>query len=174
MDPASIAGLISFAGDCAGVLGKVVKTLHQAPNEILSLHNELSDLRLVLMEYNDLSNSTASKDGALSSLQNEYKNCVQRAHTTLDELARLNAQLFNEKQGHRHFDRYAWLRKKSTAIRLQKDLTTTRQNLRDLMSLSQDSKLSKIEIRLDSLDGLLSQMAPINATAGESTPYLRR
>ena len=169
MDPASVVSLISFAGSCSNILGKTVKAVYQAPVEIISLQNELSDLKLLRIEYHALQSNAIGRGRASDTNTSSFEECLHKVQALFEELADLAAPLAVEKpNGIRQFKRRIWLKKKSAATRLQHALSTTRQNLRDLMSMNSESKLDRIEVKLESLNELVSNLSLLNVAAVDS------
>ena len=158
MDPASVTGLIAFAGSCCNILAQTVKTIYQAPDEILALHNEITDLRLVLIEYQGQRENSASNHATSANFDETYGACLLKVQSVFGELANLTATLFSERpDGRRRFERHLWLRKKTAVGRVRQQLLSVKQNLRDLLGIRSDVRLNRIEVQLDSLKGILTK-----------------
>jgi hypothetical protein len=171
MDPTSLLSLISFAGQTTDLIAGTLTALYQAPLEILSLHNEISDLRVVLIEYHAVHSSlkrpTHLKVGS-EDFDTKLEKCLVRIQSLFDELADLTSSLFIERpDGRRRFQRIVWLRKKGSTTQLRLELATVRQNLRDLIGIATVSSITKIELRLNSLGNIHSL---IDDTGSRTTP----
>lgn len=157
MDPASIVGLIAFGGSSADMIKTVIKTLYKAPNEILSLHNEVSDLRLVLVEYKIIHQKLreTSSDSA-EGLNDAFQQRLISIRKIFHQLAEFSSSLIEDgKNGKPKFKRVNWIRKKDIAVRLTNEIAMLRRSMRDLLGIATASRVTKIELTLKSIDDVL-------------------
>jgi hypothetical protein len=142
MDPlsitASIVSLLSFSGSCAKDLRKLIHTVRNAPTEILALTNELADLNVLLADLNNTSHaierapvrSQADRDFLIALAAH-----LAKADLKLSQLHTL-ACTFSTRtaDGNLKFQRYKWLKNKSSAIKVQRELAEVRHSLALLFS----------------------------------------
>ncbi|EXJ90248.1 hypothetical protein A1O1_03347 [Capronia coronata CBS 617.96] len=161
MDPVSVISLISFAGRCSDLLGKWIKTIRNAPNEILSLHNELSDLKMLLVEYEALKPFLCPErdctDVGYHSSETAFTACLAKIRSIFQELNVLLETVLEERPSlDPQFQRHRWLRKRNSASRLQQELGRARQTLRDVINSASMTPLGRIDLRLESIRAVLS------------------
>jgi hypothetical protein len=127
MDPLSVAASsIAISQAVTGGLN-ILQTLHQAPAEIHSLMNDISDLRVVIQEiHKTLSHFADSNDASVNSFQG-LRELFDRANSKLVELnqiVRLKLIPGNESGERRpSLTRIRWLREKPRVRKIQKELT---------------------------------------------------
>jgi hypothetical protein len=137
MDPLSItasaASLLSFSGSCAKYLRKLIHTVRNAPTEILALTNELADLNVLLADVNNTSQAIERapvRSQADSDFLNALSAQLAKAESKIEQLHALAYSLSTRtNDGDTKFQRYIWLKKKSSAIRIQQELAEIRQSL---------------------------------------------
>ena len=137
MDPfsitASVASLLSFSGSCAKDLRKLIHTARSAPTEILALTNELADLNILLADLNNTSQAI-ERAPIRSQADGDFLIALAvqlgKAESKLTQLHSL-ASTFSTRatDGSIKFQRYKWLRNKSSAIKVQRELAEVRQSL---------------------------------------------
>jgi hypothetical protein len=137
MDPLSITAsavsLLSFSGSCAKDLRKLIHSVRNAPTEILALTNELADLNVLLADLNNTSQaierapvrSQADRDFLIALVAQ-----LAKADSKITQLHSL-ASTFSTRtaDGSIKFQRYAWLKGRSSAIKMQRELAEVRQSL---------------------------------------------
>lgn len=141
MDPLSItAAAVSFvalAGTCGRRLNNILSTAKHAPTEILALANEVSDLNLIINDIDSLRiNSMCGDDCDLSSidLQLALSTQLSKAKDNLLCLQELIDQVFVNANGQAIFSRQKWVRKKSLAISLKREMVEVKRNLTLLLA----------------------------------------
>ena len=137
MDPFSITvgltSLLSFSGSCARNLRRVVHNARYAPDEILAISNEVSDINLLLSDI-EATNKALENPGVQTEANvGFYRGLSEQllsARSKFGQLEGLVADLYTVLPDNRtKFSRYAWVRKKSTAVSLQQDLVNMKRNL---------------------------------------------
>ena len=135
MDPLSIAAgvvqFLHFSGSCSKSLRQLVHTVRHAPDEILAVSNEVSDINLIL---SDIEATNKALEAAGAHINHEYlkglSTLLPLARTKLGQLDGFVAELFlTQPDGQTKFQRYNWVRKKSAVIALQKDLVDVKRKL---------------------------------------------
>lgn len=126
---ASIIAVLQ-AAESLGFLLKKVKTYRAASDEVLALINEISDIRLILNEHNDIAKQ-------LNHIREEPRARLQRS---LDDTKNKILQIEGLIQGkliklHDRSDpeinKFSWLRKKSEVDRMRRELKELRQTIAD-------------------------------------------
>lgn len=132
MDPLSIiASAIALAGAASTSLHKA-REFFGAKTELLCLINEVSDIRLVVEEFDHLmrqrgSNAELAKesiDAIATVLQ-----IAQADSVTLNEVNYNEVSRVDQSTGQQKVRRFAWTRHKSKLVRLQTRLKDTRTTL---------------------------------------------
>lgn len=186
MEPASIVSLIAFATSASNAIASGIKAIQQAPAEILSLHNEVNDLKLVLVQYSFVQGQLRERPNS-PAFDDVLDKCLKVIERHFDQLAVLSETLFNQlPNGKSRFERHTWLRKKSSVVRLQLDLSVARRNLHDLIGIATASSVTRIEVQLGSLTDVLhaarlvsgdsssTHQLPSDQTAGGSESIVSR
>ena len=141
MDPltitAALVQFIGFSGSCAKLLRRVIRDANQAPDEILALSNEISDLNILLSDLeatNRVIGQARSPEARLE-VSDAISAQLVKARSILVLLESLASELFTTLPGERlKFQRYKWLRKKSSVIDLQHGLTGVKRSLALLLA----------------------------------------
>ena len=131
IDPVSIIELVHTAGTVAGKLAQVVKSLVEAPEEILALSNETWNLQLVLESWSEKRRSSTSQRVDKSDIEQAL---FFQARVKLDDLSelvgrygRLNQYGDSWNMGRRQ--RFLWVKEKKRIIKLQSTLRDLRCNI---------------------------------------------
>ena len=112
MHPASTVSQIPSAENCANPPTKSARTVYQAPHEILSLHNEVSERNSFIY---------------LASRHSVGRNILFNVQTLFEEVADLAAVLCREDDyGPGYFERVVWRCRKPTVNRLKEVLSVVR------------------------------------------------
>lgn len=165
MDPASIIGLVSFAGACTKVFAKATYTVFRAPDEILALNNEVSELRVVLTEWSLMN---PSKQEFSATAISAHETHVVRTRDLLGKLYRLVQSLYKtDANGKHHFQRALWLVRKNEAMLIKQEIATATQSLRDLMHMRGNVKLDRIELKLSNMDSVLAALTADSKSSTE-------
>lgn len=135
MDPlsltASIIAVVGLATTTTKALTKIIKSFHHSPGEIHALNNELADLQAILiaLEETMTEKNVEPKPGKenCSGPSAVLKTHLQNATKALEELDRLLASGL-QKQNRSQLQ-FWWVRNKSHAIALQREVHNTRTNL---------------------------------------------
>jgi hypothetical protein len=136
MDPLSITAalvsFLSFSGSCSSQLRRIIRDTNHAPDEILALSNEISDLNILLSDLEvasrDIENSSQSQSG--HSIAHAIKGQLAKAKSTLVQLGSHASELFDVlPDGSLRFQRYMWIREKSKVTTLQQDLVGIKRSL---------------------------------------------
>lgn len=146
MDPlsitASIIAVIGAAGRASEGALFIIRVWKAAPDEILAIVNELSDIQLVLRSANDTLNLTSSAD-KIPFLGEECSSglvrMLNRAQEALQELAELlyDKLLRVENVGEEiqvKFLRLRWVKERQNVRQLQTELRSLRANISALLS----------------------------------------
>jgi hypothetical protein len=129
MDPLSItAALVSFltfSGPFASRLRRVISDANHAPDEILALSNEISDLNILLSDLEvasrEIENSSPPQPG--HNVAHAINSQLGKAKATLVQLQTCASELYDTlPDGSLKFQRYMWIRKKSKVTALLQDL----------------------------------------------------
>jgi hypothetical protein len=141
MDPLSVtAALVQFlvfSGNCAKLFRKVIRDANHAPDEILALSNEISDLNILLSDL-EASNRVIEQvrdSQSRPDISDAIGAQLLKARSILILLESLASELFTAPPGERpKFQRYKWLRKKSLVLDLQRDLANVKRSLALLLA----------------------------------------
>ena len=150
--------ILTFTGQTSERILKAIKTLHHALNEILALHNEISDLRLVLIELQNSQNISdiGARPPALISFDTALQRCLKRIYILFEHVSASIAKVYREQlDGTYRFERLAWLRNKSKVVQMMQELLSARRNLSDLLIATTSSRLMRVELSIDDINGLL-------------------
>jgi hypothetical protein len=135
MDPlsftASLIAIIGLTTTAAKAMHGLIVSMRQAPDVILALSNELSDLALVLLEVKHVEQS--------SSLPQESRErlavLLSRTHLKIEEVERLASRLSEASSSNLlSFTRLTWREGKAKAGALQKDLRLARSNIATILA----------------------------------------
>jgi hypothetical protein len=140
---AAVIQLLGVSGACAKKLRKLIHTTKHAPDEILAISNEISDLYLIL---SDLESLTRAEESITlpdhlgvpePDFNRSISNQLNKAKAKLGDLQSLVNELCTTlPNGSLKFQRMAWTRKKGLAIALQQDLV----NIKGTLKLILDAK----------------------------------
>jgi hypothetical protein len=135
MDPlsfaASLIAVVGLTTTAAQTMHRLIVSMRQAPDVILALSNELSDLALVLLEVKSVEDS--------SSLPPESRErlavLLSRAYQKVDEVEKLAARLSEaSSSSFLSVGRLTWRDGKAKAGPLQKDLRIMRSNIAAILA----------------------------------------
>jgi hypothetical protein len=135
MDPlsftASLIAVIGLTTTAAKTMHQLIVSMRQAPDVVLALSNELSDLALVLLEVKHISDS--------SSLPQESRErlalLLSRTHLKVDEVEKLASRLSEASSSNLlSLTRLTWREGKAKASALQKDLRLARSNIAAILA----------------------------------------
>jgi hypothetical protein len=141
MDPLSIA---ASAVTLAGAAGAIVKTLQylnslrQCGGELHSLINEISDLRLVLLQIDLIARENENRDILPTSLTSTLQAILGTANSRLQELSQLvhSRILCSQAPGQNSkISRVAWIKEKGRLRALQKNLKASKLDLTALIGV---------------------------------------
>jgi hypothetical protein len=130
---ASIVALIGATGTIAKGLRKLA-SLRNAPDTILALNNEVSDLRLIFWEIGSLLEKHDDRVAGIAGIDNILK----RAEAGLLELETVLTKTIaasTTPNGDVDFNRVAWLRHKSRVVSMIDKLRETKANLNTALSV---------------------------------------
>jgi len=129
---ASIVTLVGTAFTIAKTLHDFIKRLRHAPQDLLALSNEVSELSLILTSINHAS-STSSHTATSQALTE----CLQSARQDLHDLDAFTKRLVISRTPAKNcVDRLAWARHKKEAVALQSRLRDSRLSLSVLLGAS--------------------------------------
>ena len=135
MDPlsftASIIAVVTIAVQVAQNLQKL-KAIHDAPNALCAVINEVTDLRLVLSEINTIVDSQGSDGEVLDPGFSCISSIAKQIKTNLLQLDNLiHTRLLKAPiAGNDHqVRRIAWIRERSNVLKIQEKLRTLRLDL---------------------------------------------
>jgi hypothetical protein len=143
MDPlsitASVASLLSFSAACGTHLHKIIHNLRHAPDEILALSNEITDLNLILADLEATCQSIESSDSPPTQSRAEFNGALTtqliNARSKLIQLNSLGTSLLvSMPDGRTKFRKYTWVRKKSFVVALRRDLVDVKRNIGILLA----------------------------------------
>jgi Fungal N-terminal domain of STAND proteins len=127
---ASVIAVLGAAVNAAQTIQNLIRTLRQAPDELLALSNEVSDFRLVLHEI-DL--SAQGQDVAYNSTSAILR-ILSRAEAKLDELDRFVKGFVRPHLSTvTKVDRVRWMKEKNNAQAIQSELRAMRMDLATLL-----------------------------------------
>lgn len=116
MDPLSItAALVSFLAffsSCTSQLRRVIRDANHAPDEILALPNEISDLNILLSDLKvasrEIENSSPPHSG--HDVSQAINSQLDKAKATLVQLQTCASELYDTlPDGSLKFQRYMWI-----------------------------------------------------------------
>ena len=101
MDPLSIGTAVvtflAFSNSCAKQLRRVIRDANHAPNEILALSNEISDLNILLSDLGvasrDIENTNECRSG--HNITHAVNSQLAKAKATLVQLESCASELFD-------------------------------------------------------------------------------
>ena len=142
MDPLSLtAGIIAIIG-AGGQAAKTIKKLASvkgAPDSILALHNEISDIRLIIIAIQDVFEKQRSTGipfpgyrAGEANIDASVINALEQANEKLLELEALHDRLApfsSGLSGTTTMDKVTWLREQKKLMLMQEDLRSTRLKL---------------------------------------------
>lgn len=138
MDPLSISTavvtFIGFSGSCAQLLRRVIRDANHAPDEILALSNEISDLNVLLSDLEVTSRAIEqlyiSEHSTAISIADAINSQLMKARSILLDLEALGSELFAASPtGKIKFQKYKWIRKKSLVLEMRQDLISIKRSL---------------------------------------------
>ena len=137
---ASVLAIVSACTVCATKLYKIIRTLHDAPQEVLALSNEVNDIKAIVEAYKEAV-ETHSRI-----VDEECENILLRAGETLTKLRLLMTGLVVDAAEETYqVKRSRWLRKKSKLLKLCEELKAVRLSLHLLMDAGSTSSVFRIE-----------------------------
>ncbi|KAK1749751.1 hypothetical protein QBC47DRAFT_395262 [Echria macrotheca] len=144
---AAVAGLADVGVRLSFRLRNVVRTWVDAPDEILALNNEISDLATVLKFTEDTCQSTKSVYASepFTRILEEYVNTASQLLNEIDDIATSLSSADKRKQKRK------WVRLKASTIDKKEKLKSVRLKIRDLLVVYQTLAGSKIQLELDSM-----------------------
>ena len=144
MDPLSLTASILAIIGVGSTIGKSLKKLLSArrlPDILLQLNNDLTDLRYVVHDVDDLLQQQVQVTGEDREPLSSYASltsALEHAKKTLVALESLivyELTTVNSRDGRTRIDWMSWLRVESKVKRLEKDIRTDRVRLSSAMSL---------------------------------------
>jgi predicted nuclease with TOPRIM domain len=127
---AGVAGVLKFGSTISTRLRNMIATWRHAPTEILALHNEVEDLRLVLDEMQNCKQEIAEatqRDAAVTAALQRQIQKAQQHFETLDVL-------LNKLTGSQKFKKkFKWLNEKANIERIKGQIRLTREETKDLL-----------------------------------------
>ena len=179
MDPLSISTVVvTLLGACAG-LSKILdkaRKVRDVPEVLLALNNEVSDLRLTLMDIHDRREEFLKKD--YSSLNEEEKRLLEACHTVLErtwnkvhEAEWLLRNGLQRIEAGKKFNIRFWLnsRENETLVRLQVDVRDAKQSMQGIWNQLNLRQSQQIQAQLS---GILGTSNDIQDYIFESVPAL--
>lgn len=146
MDPVSAAAsLLTLSSACASIGGltvNLIKTLQNAPKELIMLSNEVNDLSAILHEIHHASLPSVSNSNNEHELQQTslaqnitFASQIHLAKGQVETLDAFVKSLSKSLQGGEKpgVDRIGWARKKKDARKIREQLAETRTRLHILM-----------------------------------------
>ena len=160
MDPLSavvnIVTLLGAGGAIMQAMGKVL-ALRQAPDVVLALNNEISDLRLVTMEIHkflqDRQRSALPDHGSEITINNMTPT-LNRANEKLLELERLIEYELTKapgSDGELRINKTAWMRNQGKAKVLMDEIRSIRTNLVTSLGVLGSKTIGRVELRLSEI-----------------------
>jgi hypothetical protein len=141
MDPLSIsAALVAFlgaSGSCAKILRSVIHNANHAPDEILALSNEISDINILLSDLEATSRiiEQAGDPAEQSALSMALRTHLKKARSILVLLENVASDLYSVLPNGRYkFQKLKWMQKKSSVLGLQHDLVDVKRSLNLILS----------------------------------------
>ena len=133
MDPvsltASILAILGAGGTIAKGLGRIRKLQH-APDVLMQLNNEVTDLHLLIESVNELAHQLTHQPTTTDKQQDLVCITLNRAKSTVLELEKLIAYILTkEASAGTKVDRTAWLRNHTRIKRAKVDIRRAREDL---------------------------------------------
>ena len=135
---ASVISLLDIGTRCATQVQRLLQAFRHAPEELLSLSNEVNDLKVVLSEVERTCQSFQHSNilpytQTIAALDTQ----LDRASRKLIELESLIASLYiMSSSGRAKVDKVAWLSKRTTAKNMQEDWKGIRESIHALLNVS--------------------------------------
>ena len=141
MDPLSIsAALVAFlgaSGSCTKILRSVIHNANHAPDEILALSNEISDINILLSDIEATARfiDQAGEPEEQSTLSAPLQLHLTKAKSILLLLETLASDLYTVlPDGRFKFQKLKWMQKKSAVLALKQDLVDIKRSLNLILS----------------------------------------
>jgi len=134
MDPFTIVvgviGTLDAGTRLSSKASSLISKLKNAPADILTLMNELEDLRVVLNEAGLAGEKLEDAAHTNSTLHSALREVLQSAHLQIDELE----TIIDRTQGMKLQQRITWLRKQGNIEKRRAELRSCREQLRDILA----------------------------------------
>ena len=131
---AEALGIISLCVEGISITRSLVKLIHSlqaAPNELLALANEVSNLNFILQDVRDTfqfrSTTNLDKGNSIPRLLSQASSKLEEVRTILSRWTRLSPHGDSWHIGRR--ERFLWLKERSHVIELQSSLKVIRADL---------------------------------------------
>ena len=129
-DPFSIVAVIGTGVKVATCLTKLVKDLHNAPDDLLALSNEVWNLKLVLHDVQELGKGLEEQEKKASPI----KLLVFQISAKLDQLDSMTSSWgklspFGDKWSMGRRDRFLWMKERTRIAQMRNELRELRSDL---------------------------------------------
>ena len=160
MDPLSLTtSVLALLGACTTASRTIAKIrrLKDAPALVHALNNELSDLRVILMDVTDHFENAQSDGPPIPPVESAiFKLCSSTLSQTRDKVQSVEGIIRHRllkpgKNSDLKIDKTAFVREHDHLIQLQADLRDLRQKMTGLFSHLGMSKISKIEVQVNEI-----------------------
>ena len=160
MDPFSLTtGIIALLGACATISRTFAKIrrLHQAPELIQAVNNEISDLQLILEDMSDHLERVRSRSWELPNADEAvFRLCNSILGRTKDKILEIDTliqyRLLKEDNGRGiEVNKLAFIRYRDKLIEFQGELRESRQRVADVGRILEVRLISRLEIILDDI-----------------------
>lgn len=134
-DPFSVVAsaiAIATAGvACSHSLLSIIETIRKAPEELIALSNEVTNLNYIINEARELCGSLAADSSSTSEFITNFETQLRDAKDVLDILNVMVSEYKSMEQTHKQL--MLWLRKKKQATKCQMKLKGIRMNIREII-----------------------------------------
>ncbi|MCJ1314219.1 hypothetical protein MMC25_007899 [Agyrium rufum] len=150
----NVANLLDMGIRCRKSISDLVRQYRDAPNELIALSNEVSDLNIVLTEIESTYNSlSAHAGGPQTRFATALAGQLATAKANLNKLDSLTRSLSTAlPSGSVKFNNFAWLSKRNLAIKLKDSIRDTRSNITLLLGSTAVSRTARVEVGIDALN----------------------
>ncbi|KAI9660165.1 MAG: hypothetical protein M1821_001517 [Bathelium mastoideum] len=153
---AEALGIISLCVEGISIaksLVKLISTLQAAPNELLALANEVSNLNFVLQDIRDTlqfrGTENLDKGNSIGRLLDQASRKLEEVQTSLTRWTKLNPHGDSWHIGRR--ERFLWLKDRGRVVELQTSLRTIRADLTLAVEANTNASTSRLTIDLQTL-----------------------
>ncbi|EKG17698.1 hypothetical protein MPH_05147 [Macrophomina phaseolina MS6] len=146
-DPVSIVSLTIQVVGIAKRLGELIKIIHDAPEELLALSNEVNDLSIVVGCFRE---ALPDEEDDLSHIPlSRAKSDLDGINLMLQRWGRVSAAGDSWHIG--RFDKFLWLRERKKVNQYQQRIRETRANLSAMVGAKALSKTARVAVEVHTL-----------------------